>query len=260
MKAEENEGCLKQGNCEVKTIRRKKKRKGYFYEEEENAFKDYLTTEDKYKRDLIFQKKLYPAFTKMIESIIRRYGLYTPEEEYEDTFNDVLSFLMTKIENFDFTKGNKLYSYSGTICKNYLIMKRVQAIKNTNRSISYENFFNENNPDLRIADDGDKDNVVLNRGLIKEVVTTLEDVLDNPKKHGLKENEIKIGNSILDMLDNWETIFTNNDTTKFNKTSVLYYLKENTFLTTKEIRDTMKKFKNLYKSTKMKYLAEKDVT
>ena len=52
-------------------------------------------------KNIIFNKTLLPAFTTMIESIIRRYNLHIPNEEFEDTFNDTISFLMSKIEHFD---------------------------------------------------------------------------------------------------------------------------------------------------------------
>ena len=50
-----------------------KSRKGYFYEEEEDAFVKYITSTNQRERNELFNKKLLPAFTKMIESIIRRY-------------------------------------------------------------------------------------------------------------------------------------------------------------------------------------------
>lgn len=65
----------------------------------------------------------------MIESIIRRYNLFTPDEDFEETFYDTMSFLITKINNFDSSKNYKAYSYCGTICKNYLILKRTQYSK-----------------------------------------------------------------------------------------------------------------------------------
>lgn len=40
------------------------KRKGYFYEEQEQAVKEYLNADDKEEKDKIFNKWLKPAFTK----------------------------------------------------------------------------------------------------------------------------------------------------------------------------------------------------
>ena len=50
----------------------KKERKGYFYEEQEEAVKEYLTSKSSARRNEIFNNTLLPAFTIMIESIIRR--------------------------------------------------------------------------------------------------------------------------------------------------------------------------------------------
>ena len=67
---------------------RKPKNKQYFGEEQENAVREYLSCEDKEQKNLIYNEILKPAFEKMIESIIRRYKLYIPDETYEETFHD----------------------------------------------------------------------------------------------------------------------------------------------------------------------------
>ena len=77
----------------------------------------------------------------MIECLIRRYYLFTVDESYEDTFYDTLSFLITKINNFDPKKECKAYSYCGTVCKNYLILRRTQSIKKRDKFLSYETVF-----------------------------------------------------------------------------------------------------------------------
>ena len=66
-----------------------KERKGYFYEREEEAVVNYLSTDDDYEKNKIYDEILKPAFTKMIESIIRRYNLYPPDEEFQQTFEGV---------------------------------------------------------------------------------------------------------------------------------------------------------------------------
>ena len=127
-------------------------KKVYFGEEEERAFVEYVNSTDQAFRDKIFAEKLYYPFTKMIESIIRRYNLFTPDEDFEETFFDAISFLITKINNFDTTKNKKAYSYCGTICKNYLILKRTQYSKKIQRQVSYDllypNSDNDNRTDI----------------------------------------------------------------------------------------------------------------
>ena len=84
----------------AKRGRKPKERKGYFYESEEDAIVLYIKEQDEYVKNQIFNEVLYPALTKMIESIIRRYKLFIPDEDFDQNFNDTISYLLTKINNF----------------------------------------------------------------------------------------------------------------------------------------------------------------
>ena len=84
----------------AKRGRKPKERKGYFYEIEEDAIYKYINEENVIEKNRIFNTVLYPALTKMIESIIRRYKLFVPDEDFEQNFNDTISYLLTKISHF----------------------------------------------------------------------------------------------------------------------------------------------------------------
>ena len=231
-----------------------KKRKGYFYEDEEEAFRFYVESTDKFERDRVFREKLYPAFTKMIESLIRRYNLFTPDEEFEDTFYDTMSFLLTKVNNFDFSRGKKVYSYCGTICKNYLILKRLQYIKNNAKLTSYESYFNDSNPDMRIVDNARNEAITFNSGLMKKMLVAIADIFDRAEEFKLTENEKKVGEAVKIMLETWDEIFQMTETRKFNKSSVLYFIKEYTMLNTKDVREALRIYKDLYYIVKEEYV------
>ena len=62
----------------------------------------------------------------------------------------------------------------------------------------------------------------------------------------MSTSEVKLGYALIDLFENYETIFSGNDNNKFNKNIVLLSLREMTNLSTKEIRNSMKKFKKLY--------------
>ena len=229
------------------------KRTGYFYEEEEAAFKEYVESNDSVYRSKLFREKLYPALTKMIESISRRYRLFTPDEAFEDTFCDTLSYLMTKVNNFDVSKGYKAYSYCGTICKRYLLLKRTQSMKHLESTVSYDTYFAGLNEDKRYYDpshDGGLAGELIKRTIV-ELQTSLADEHDT-----MTENEIVVGNSVLRLLEQWEDIFIRMGSKKFNKTAVLFFIKEETNLDSKSVRDAMKRFKCLYKLVKKKVIEE----
>ena len=177
-----------------------KERKGYFYEEQEQAVVDYISTDNIHEKNRIFNTILKPAFTKMIESIIRRYRLYPPDEEFEQTFDDTMSFLVAKLPCFDPTTNYKAYSYCGTICKNYLIYKINQFSKNQKRNVSYDNpeaeFSNNLYDDIRYS----YTDTMMEKPFIVELtgntVEGIKKILEN-KNEKLTENDEKVGNALL---------------------------------------------------------------
>lgn len=231
-------------------------KKVYFGEEEEQAFLEYVNSTDQNLRNKIFSQKLYHPFTKMIESIIRRYNLFTPDETFEDTFYDTMSFLITKINNFDASKKKKVYSYCGTICKNYLILKRTNYAKKLKKQISYELMFPNTESDKRIDANVEQTTMEFNTDLINKTISQLQEMLLPENHEKQTPNENKIGYALLEMLLNWEEIFKYMGSQKFNKSCVLQFIKDYTNLTTKEIREAMKKYKKLYLFTKQKLITE----
>ena len=221
------------------------KRNGYFYEEQEQAVKDYLNADDKEEKDKIFNKWLKPAFTKMIESIIRRYNLYPPDENFQETFDDTISFLMTKIENFNVDSGYKAYSYCGTICKNYLIYKINQFNKNQKRNERYDVIQSDLNDSITFSYNENSGHITFLTDLMKNTINEIRGIL-NSDKLKLSDDEIRVGKALIELMTNWEDLFAQMGSNKFNKSSILLFLKETTLLNTKQIRDGMKKYKTAY--------------
>lgn len=233
-----------------------KERAGYFYEEQEQAVVDYLNSESPQERERIFNNVLHPALTKMVESIIRRYNLYPPDEEFQETFDDTISFLMTKIDKFKPESGYKAYSYCGTICKNYLIFKINQFTKNQKRNESYDLIQQEINDNIKYAYDQHSSKISMLTDLIEETVEEIEGMMNEKEKYKLSENEIKVGRALNSLLENWQDLFARMGSNKFNKSSILLFLKETTLLSTKEIRDGMKKYKSAYQKLRNKMVED----
>ena len=231
--------------------KRGRKRKGYFYEEQEQAVSDYINTQDPIEKNKIFNEWLKPAFTKMIESIIRRYKLYPPDECFDETFNDTISFLMTKIDKFNPNKGYKAYSYCGTICKNYLLFKLNQYKKQQTRQESYGDFYDVvNDSDTYVMEAVGETNEDFLGDLIDNTCSEIKRIIEVNKETKLTQDEKKVGLALIELFENWDDLFQEMGSNKFNKSSILLYLKETTMLTTPEIRNSMKKYKTAYYSIK----------
>ena len=237
-----------------------KERKGYFYETQEKAVVDYISTDDEREKNRIFNTVLKPAFTKMIESIIRRYNLYAPDEEFQDTFDDTISFLMTKLSCFNPNTNYKAYSYCGTICKNYLIYKINQFSKKQKRNVSYDNPFenvkSDINDNISYSYDSSDPRKTFLIELTGTTVDNIEKILLNKDNLELTSNEVKVGQALVNLMRNWDDLFAQMGSNKFNKSSILLFLKETTMMSTKEIRDSMKVYKKAYYETKNKIIDE----
>ena len=168
--------------------------------------------------------------------------------DFEEIHADTHSFLMTKVDKFKPSKNKKAYSYFGTICKNYLMGQIIKDQKETNRKISYEDVSSalEQRPDMIYTIDDD----IMGMDVVISVYTKeLKDFID---KENLNDNEKRLGFALVDLFDNYETIFSSTDNNKFNKNIILLSLREMTNLSTKEIRTSIKKFKKLYVFTQSK--------
>jgi hypothetical protein len=216
----------------------------YFDIREENAVRLFLTASTSEEKNKIYNEFLRFPLDKMISSIIRRYKLYRKDMNFTEIHTDTHSFLMTKIEKFSPSKEKKAYSYFGTICKNYLMGQILKDQKETNRKISYEDISSdlENRPEmiyyLEIEPIQEYNVIPILKDYIK---TTIEE-------DELNDNELKLGFALIDILDNYETIFPATDNNKFNKNVILLSIREMTNMSTKEIRASIKKFKKIYSS------------
>tara|TARA_R110001583_G_scaffold65252_1_gene188624 strand:+ start:724 stop:1527 length:804 start_codon:yes stop_codon:yes gene_type:complete len=224
---------------------RRPKTKPYFGQVQEAAVRVFLTATTFDERNKVFNAELRAPLNKMIESIIRRYKLYRKDFVYEDIHADTLSFLITKAEKFKPEKGKKAYSYFGTICKNYLMGMIMKDQKERNRKISYEDIAPSFENGYREGYSYEMKDDEL--GIEVLIVRLLDKIKTFMSENKLTENEQKVGISLIEVFENYEEIFIAGSGNKFNKNVILYQLREMTGLTTKEIRNSLSRFKDIYK-------------
>lgn len=237
---------MSNNELEILIEKKKKGRKpttnNYFDVREEEAVRNFLTAETYEEKNKIYNVFLKEPLDKMISSIIRRYKLYRKDMNYEEIHVDTHSFLMTKIEKFKPSKEKKAYSYFGTICKNYLMGQIMKDQKEMNRKISYEDISSDlsNRPEMSYSIEDDDIN---SETIIKKFLEKLRENLDDKN---CNDQEHKLGSAIYDLFENYGTIFPDTNNNKFNKNIILFELREMTNLSTKEIRNLIKKYKKLY--------------
>ena len=162
--------------------------------------------------------------------------------DFTDIHVDTHSFLMTKIDKFKPSREKKAYSYFGTICKNYLMGQIMKDQKETNRKISYEDISSDlqHSPDMIYHID---DYNLTTEEIIKKFLIKLKDSL---AEKNITEQEIKLGHALFYIFENYNDIFLDTSNNKFNKNIILFELREMTNLSTKEIRNSIKRYKKIY--------------
>ena len=212
----------------------------YFGKAEEELILRYISAETKEEKEELYLE-VGPIFKKLIESIIRRYKLFVPDESFQEIFDDTLSFLLTKLDKF--TPGKfKAYSYYGTICKNYLIGRIQSFKKELERNPLYDSVSEEFTNNLRYSYSPTVVNDGIATDIVRKMATRIAEIIEN-EGESLNPNEKKIGYALIDLFENIDDIMAEKGSNKLNKSIVLYFLREQTGLDTPCIRANMKRFK-----------------
>jgi molybdopterin converting factor small subunit len=162
--------------------------------------------------------------------------------DFREIHTDTHSCLMTKVDKFKPSKNKKAYSYFGTICKNYLMGQIIKDQKDMNRKISYEDISTDlqNNPEMVYYIDNED---ITTEEIILKFKDRLLEIMDDTK---ISDQEKKLGQAISELFDNYKSMIPDSNNNKFNKNVILFELREMTNLSTKEIRNSMKRYKKIY--------------
>jgi len=241
----------KEGSLSVSNI--------YFGEVEEQGVIDYINSNNREEKNKIYETCLKSPFKKMIESIIRRYPIHLGNYDITEVEGKALSHLIENMIKFNPERIGKsglkakAYSYCQTIVRNYYKdhSKKTYAEKKTHLNFDEYKDDLEEREDFMYEMDEPTDDYV--DTLIQKTIDQIQNTIDNDCE--LKKNEIIVGKAIIVILNNWHILFQEESiegnynkkiTNKFIKNKMLLYLKEQTGLTTKDIRSCLKPFKELY--------------
>lgn len=240
-------------------------KKRYFDEIEEDAVVNYINTDSHEERHKLYNNILKEPFRKMVESIIRKYPTHIGNYDIHEVEANALSHLIEHMVKFNpdkITKTGKkarAFSYCQTIVRNFYKDHSIRSYKENKTNLCWEDHSDDvlsRNEYLYEIDVDDKTDLEV---LIDIVIEKTRDRIDSDAS--LKKNEIIVGEAIINLLSNWHILFLEESpdgkvnkkvTNKYQKNKILQLLKEQTRLNTKEIRVSMKPFKEIY------YIQKKD--
>ncbi len=239
----------------------------YFAEREEKAVLDYINSTSSEERNKIYNEILIEPFRKMIQSILRRYPIHIGNYEMAEVESHALTHLIEHMVKFNPDKitksGNKTkaFSYCQTIIRNYYKDHSKRSYTEKKINLCYDDYADEINESSEYSYEMETDEAYHLDKLINSVIAEIEIKISD--EENMKKNEIIVGEAIINILKNWHLLFMEDTpegrynkrvTNKFAKNKILLYLKEQTRLSTKEIRLAIKPFKEIYFLQKTDYL------
>ncbi len=159
--------------------------------------------------------------------------------------------------------NSKAYSYCQTIIRNYYKDHSKKSYTEKKTNLCFDDFADEINERNDLTYEMELENQHQLERLINSVVDKIDDKIDNDPT--IKKNEMIVGDAIANVLRNWQVLFMEDSpdgkynkrvTNKFAKNKILLYLKEQTGLSTKEIRIGIKPFKEIYFIEKIDYMED----
>ncbi len=258
---------------------RKKNPNQYFGPVEEKAIVDYQKATSHEEKNKIYTKYLYEPISKLVSSVVKKYHGYIGSCGMEELEARALVHVLSVIDGFNADRIGKngqpvrAYSYLGTVCKHFCHNHSETAYKKESiidDVTSYNtDYIDEQLKSHYLLDD--EENADFMSFFFNKIKNDIKLELENNKK--LKVNEIKVGDCIVSILENYKDIFTDdlNQDIEYNKNGkpkkmkytniyaknkILYIIKDQTGLTSKEIAPAIKVFKTFYALTKQDILAE----
>jgi hypothetical protein len=213
--------------------KRKPKQKVYFSQDTENAIVLYNNTENESEKNVIYNKHIHAAFDKLAENIIHTFKFYNFDVSHEDVKQEVISFLIEKINKYSQDKG-KAFSYFSIVAKNYLIAHNNNNyyLKQKKRDVSAidseRNIVNEYARAKQNEETYD---------FTEEFIFFLEKNID---KIFIKQKDMEIADAVKDLFKNRENI------ENYNKKALYILIRERTNVKTQNITAVINTIKKIY--------------
>jgi len=219
-----------------KQKKRARRKNYYFTSDHEEAILRYTRTTCQRERTELYVEYIQPAFNEMVDKIVFTYK-FTNLPNCDSLREECKIWLMTILDKYDPNKVYKAFSYFSVITKNWFIHKVKRQQKRNKREVDYDN---------------------ISKAYEEEFLSTSESYITNREEEefwklfyneigswdasSMKENDLKVYQAIKILFE------SKDDIEIFNKKAIYLYLREITGLNTKQVVNSLKKFKKRYYS------------
>lgn len=219
---------------------KKQKQNMYFTQDTEDAIVEYINSTDDVYRNLLYSKKIHPAFYKLAEIMIHRFKFYNFDVPHEDIKHEVISFLHEKIHKYKSENG-KAFSYFSIVAKHYLIAENNKNYYHFKRSQGVELIDLERN----VANEQYKiESIEEKKDFIDMFTIVMEKYLTDIF---LKQRDLQVADTVLYLFKSRENI------ENYNKKAIYILVRERTGVNSQYITNVINRIKKIYFKLYLKY-------
>lgn len=228
----------------TKTKKRKKSDNNYFTKEHEDAIIEYAKSDSMERKTYLYMKLIEPAFDEMVDKIVFTYKFTTlPNIDY--LRQECKTWLITILDKYDRGKGSKAFSYFSVVTKNWFIHKVKKQQRRNEKEVCFESLAKHYEDEYMSTE-----TTIVDDKIQQEFWKAFYQDMKSWDLSELKENDKKVYQAVVVLFDSREDIEI------FNKKAIYLYLREITGLSTKQIVNSLSKFKDNYRSFKEDWLDE----
>jgi len=219
---------------------RKPTKNYYFNIVTEQAVIAYNNETNRMKRDVMYTKHIHKAFLKLAENIIHTFKFYNLPGCYSDVQNEVIAYLIEKIDKYTPEKG-RAFSYFSIVAKNYLIFNSQENYKKMIKRATLETVDIKRDITSEVVRQEVKD-------AQKDFMDLMVDYWDyNLATKFTRKKDLAVAAAIVELFRRRENIEI------FNKKALYIMIREMTGVKTQYITKVVKEMKNEYAEMYMKY-------
>ncbi len=224
-----------------KRTRRPRRKNHYFTQDHEDAIIRYSQTSCQREKTDLYVQFIRPAFNEMVDKIVFTYK-FTTLPNIDHLRDECKIWLMTILDKYDPSKGSKAFSYFSVITKNWFIHKVKKQQKQNKREVDYGNISKAYEEEFLSTTQS-----YLSDRIEEEFWTSFYEELSSWDTSTMKENDLKVYQAIQVLFESREDIEI------FNKKAIYLYLREISGLNTKQIVNSLKKFRKRYSTFKVEW-------
>jgi len=220
---------------------KKRKKNYYFTHKHEEAIVRYAQTNCIRERTELYVEYIGPAFNEMVDKIVFTYK-FTTLPNIDSLRDECKIWLMTILDKYDPNRGSAAFSYFSVITKNWFIHKVKKQQKKNKREVDLNNISKSYEEQYLSTDES-----YLTHREEDEFWKKFYAELQSWDTSQMKETDLKVYKAIIILFE------SKDDIDIFNKKAIYLYLREITGLNTKQIVNSLKKFRKRYYNFKQNW-------